>query len=216
MENHQSSFTVRPNWTVGISILLILLFEYMMVAPLIRARIEASKLTKYGTRTEAEVFYPGYTTSLSYFPVDLQSLFYRFSANDPKSGQITIFTDSQFVGRNTSQRLNSGDHITIIYLSSDPTISRLTGTDTDDSDLSDYPLFSALCGIPIFIGLGVGWTWLKRKSNGKHVEDSADPYGSINPRQRMVPCPYCGRGITDDAIDCLPCGREVYDVLHNR
>lgn len=45
---------------------------------------------------------------------------------------------------------------------------------------------------------------------------SNNPYQSIGRHRLMVPCPYCGKSIPADAIDCLHCGREVYDALHKR
>lgn len=32
----------------------------------------------------------------------------------------------------------------------------------------------------------------------------------------LVPCPFCGKSIPKDAIDCVYCRREVYDALHRK
>jgi hypothetical protein len=147
---------------VVVIVLLFLFFEYIMVSPLIRARIDASKLNKFGIIAEARVVNPDYQIDLSYFVVDVHNLSYQFIADDPERGQAKTYTDSQFVSRNAWQHLNPGDNVTIIYLTSDPTISRLAGTDADNSDLSDSPLITMLFLIPIFIGW-VGWMWKKGK-----------------------------------------------------
>ncbi len=41
-----------------------------------------------------------------------------------------------------------------------------------------------------------------------------DPYRFIGSHRLTVPCPYCGKSIPQDAIDCFHCGREVYAALH--
>lgn len=58
-------------------------------------------------------------------------------------------------------------------------------------------------------------------AGGDAAENTAEqpaegPYKSIGPHRPMVPCPYCGKSIPADAVDCLHCGREVYDALQKR
>jgi len=34
--------------------------------------------------------------------------------------------------------------------------------------------------------------------------------------EHTVPCPYCGKNIPKDAMDCIYCGKEVYDALNRK
>jgi hypothetical protein len=163
-EEHSTAQSSNANWGLVFFILAILVLVYLLVSPLIRARVDASKLAHSGIRTEGAVFDPGTTTVLSYGLVDLHKLSYRFASTDPGSGRMTTYAGSQFVSQRSFERLNAGNQVTIVYLPRDPTISRLAGRDTDDSDLSDVPLVSVLCGIPFFLGIAAGWTWLKAKN----------------------------------------------------
>jgi hypothetical protein len=138
------------------------LFECIGLFPLIRARIDASRLAGDGISTQALVFYPGYDTEFSYFVVNLHRLSFRFSANDPETGQVRTFGGSQFVSGDTWLRLTTGDYVTVSYLPSDPRVSRLTGSDSDNIDLDDSLIYLAVLGPPIVFGLWEGLSWLRK------------------------------------------------------
>jgi hypothetical protein len=168
MDDLKSSTLWTRYRSAAILLLLCLLAEALGLTPLIWARIENSQLTKYGIRTQAEVFDPGYYQEIMYLFVSLESLPYRFSALDPKSGQMRTFQDKQFVSPDTTFRLEAGDPVDIMYLPSNPNVSRLTGNDSDDTDLEDALLYLAVFGPPgvLILWEGIGWVknWIDRQN----------------------------------------------------
>lgn len=165
MEVNKSSntFTIKPPWDLVIVITFDVLFAYLIASPLMRAQVDAYRLGDGGRRASARVFNSGNQTTISYFLYELNSLSYQYAAIDPDDGQLRKYSNTQFVSLETLEHLNYGDMITITYLPSDPSISRLSGINTDDSDLA-IDLICLSLTVPITGGVWVRRKWSERRS----------------------------------------------------
>jgi hypothetical protein len=114
----------------------------------LREWLIARKLKRLGVATQARVVEMGqllWTRNLSYY------LIYQFNTKDNPQAPLER---RQAVGWRHHRRLKLGDNVTVSYLPSNPTMSRLSNQDTDNTsrDMSLLTAMVALLTLVAFLG----------------------------------------------------------------